>query len=250
MLEARWYDLEGKLLHTLDCPFEYDNNIRAAAVTVDGKPMVALSCWQSQCIWLGSRHAREWTVAWQASGEKGSEERKGLPRPTAMCQGKAGQIIAQNGCPAGQGHRKSVSVFDTTQIPFRLVVLQMKLDMDGRYLCYYDLPGIGATLAATDNSKLAMFIMDSEELMNEVGVKELGTHWEPKALCSDERGRLYVADQENNSIIVMSAQSGAVLQQYKLEGLEKPQDICWHEGSKSIIVGTHDHKIGVFHIEF
>ncbi len=136
------------------------------------------------------------------------------------------------------------------QVPFRLVVLQMKLGMDARYLCYCDLPGIGGTLVATETNKLSMFIMESEELMLEVGVKEVGSPWEPKAVCSDDRGRLYVADHDNNRIIVLAAASGSILQEFKHEQLEKPQDICWHEGSKSIIVGTKDRKISVFHIEF
>ncbi len=216
--EARWYDQQGKLIHTAPPPPKCGHeHLSVLAVEVGGKQQVAISCYQCQCIWLGSRGAEKWSVAWQATGEEGSEERRGQPKPHTMCQGKPGQIIAWN------GDEKSVVVFDITQIPFRVVVPEMKLGMEARYLCYCELPRVGGALAVTDGAsgyKLSMFSLNSGLLLWSVGgedvrvqrVKVAGVEWWPKGVCSDNRGRLYLADYYNNRIIVLSAASGLVLQ--------------------------------------
>ncbi len=220
--EARWYDQQGKLIQTLPRPTQCEHwHLRILAVEVGGKQQVALSCDECQCIWLGTRGTEEWSVAWQATGEEGSEERKGQPKPYTMCQGKPGQIIAWN----RQGDEKSVSVFDITQIPFRVVVPEMKLGMWAVNLCYCELPGVGGALAVTDGwaeNKLCMFSLDRGGSLWSVGgkdevgqwVKVAGAEWSPWGVCSDNRGRLYVADCQrgNNRIIVLSAASGSVLQ--------------------------------------
>ncbi len=220
--EAWWYNQQGKLIHTSPGPPQCGHEfLKVLAVEVGGKQQVSLSCWQCQCIWLGAWGGRAWSVAWLANGEKGSVERKGQPWPYTMCQGKPGQIIAWN----VQGGGKSVIMFNITQIPFRVVVPEIKIGMDVCDLCYCELPGVGGALAVTDGRsgfKLSMFSMDSGELLWSVqgwdergqSVKVAGAEWLPQGVCSDNRGRLYLADYHmgNSRIIVLSAASGSVLQ--------------------------------------
>ena len=233
--EARWYDQQGKLKHTLLRPAECEHwDLRILAVEVGGKQHVALSCRECQCIWLGSRDTEEWSVAWQATGKEGSGDIDRQPKPYTMCQGKPGQIIVWN----TWGIEKSVVVFDITQIPFRLVVPQVKLATEAYHLCYSDLPGVGGALAVTDaryGFKLSMFGLDNGELLWSVGGKEesgwsvkvAGAEWDPWGVCSDSRGRLYVSDGKygNNRIIVLSAASGSVLQVVQGRGhwVDEPQ---------------------------
>ncbi len=255
--EVRWYDQQGKLLHTAPQPPQCRHiYLSVLAVEVDGKQQVALSSSVDQCIWLGSRGSRAWSVAWQATGVGSGNE--GQPKPRTMCQGKPGQIIAWN----MQGDGMSVSVFDITQIPFRVVKPEMKLGMKAWNLCYCDLPGVGGTVAVTDGDsgyKLSMFSLDSGALLWSVGgkdergqrVKVAGAEWDPRGVCSDNRGRLYVADEKqgNNRIIALSAASGSVLQEMKHQHLERPWHLCWHENTNSIIVGTYSGgKISSFQI--
>ncbi len=219
--EAQWYDQQGNMIHALPSPSQEEFwDLKVLAVEVGGKQQVALSSDWEQCIWLGSRDTNEWSVAWQATGEKWSEEREGQPRPAAMCQGKPGQIIAYN----MQGDCRSAVVFDITQIPFRVVVQEMKLGMMACHLCYCELPGVGGALAVAGNIQLSMFSMVSGECLWSIGgkdeswdekgllVKVAGAEWSPYAVCSDNRGRLYVADYDNTRIVVVSAASGSVLQ--------------------------------------
>ncbi len=264
--EARWYDQQGKLIHTLPPPPECRHELhRVLAVEVGGKQQVALSCYKCQCIWLGSRDSGAvgkllkkltgaWIVAWQASGEEGSEEREGQPKPGTMCQGKPGQIVAAN-----WREEESVSVFDITQIPFRVEVPEMKLGMKAEYLCYCDLPGVGGALAVSNGCfgyKVCMFSLDSGKLLWGVGgrdergqrVKVAGAEWYPQRVCSDSRGRLYVANWDKHKIIVLSAASGSVIQEIKHPHLEHPRYLCWHEQRKSIVVGNG--KISYFQIAF
>ena len=216
-----------------------------------------------------------------ATGDVGSKEREEQPMPWTMCQGKRGQIIARN----GQGDGESVSMFDITQIPFRVVVPHMQLGMQAVYLSYCELPGVGGALAVTDRFKLCMFSLDSRALLwsveswDEKGQRvNLAGPWSPYGVCSDNRGRLYVADchMGNNRVIVLSAASGLVqqvvrgrghlgvtvygpdikyvdddptkavfsgtaLQEFKDHSLEEPEYICWHEQGQSVIVY---HKTG------
>ena len=236
---VQWYDQQGELLHTArpppQCqqaqaeipiyePNDHPSHIHVLAVTVSEKQQIALSCFDCQCIWLGSRDTEAWSVAWQATGEGRWDQ----PKPSAMCQGKPGQIIALK----GYAREKSVSVFDITQIPFHQVEPEIKLGVAPDYLCYCDLPGVGSALAVTDLSKLSMCSLDSGKILWSVGgyinreqqasnresleeVKVAGVEWYPMGVCSDNRGRLYVADchQDINSrIIVFSAFLGSVLQ--------------------------------------
>ena len=132
-------------------------------------------------------------------------------------------------CDGEYGIRGSVSVFDITQIPFRLVVAEMKLGMRANHLCYCDLPGVDDALAVADGSitsdrnKLSMFSLKSGGLLWSVGnknergqsVKVVGAvEWRPEGVCSDNSGRLYVADNKygNNRIIIFAAGTGSLLQ--------------------------------------
>ncbi len=234
-LEALWYDQQGKLMHTLLRPAECEHwDLRVLAVEVGGKQQVALSSPDDQCIWLGSRDTEEWSVAWQAPGKEGTGEIERQPKPYSLCQGKPGQIIV---CDM-QGDENSVVAFDITQIPFRVVVPQMKLATEAYHLCYSDLPGVGGALAVTDawyGFRLSMFGLDSGELLWSVGGKEesgwsvkvAGAGWDPRGVCSDNRGRLYVADMKwgNTRILVLSAASGSVLQVVQGRGhwVDEPQ---------------------------
>ncbi len=58
-------------------------------------------------------------------------------------------------------------------------------------------------------------IFDSGALLWTVGgtgVKVAGAGWDPRGVCTDNRGHLYVADWGNHCVIVLSAASGSVLQ--------------------------------------
>ncbi len=299
-LEARWYDKQGKLIHTL--PQSPQCNSYCKSNILAGSQYVTLACSDCQCIWLGSSSEKGWSVAWQATGKEGSDEREGQPRPGAMCQGKPGQIIAVN----RQGDGESVSVFDITHIPFRLVVPEIKLGIRGKHLCYCELPEVGGALAVTQGNELFMLSLDSGALLWSVGGKDsvAGTEWWPKGVCTDNRGRLYVPDitYYSQRIIVLSAAtgsvlqivqgrghwmvaadltggqdsqwvagpgitvygpgirykdddpgkgvvSGSVLQEFKHHAMLRPDYLCWHEQTQSIIVGSRG-KMSSFKIEF
>ena len=233
--EARWYDQQGELLKTLPGPPECGNSGHVLAIETGGEQQVALSCHSPESIWLGSRKAEAWGIAWQGTSNEESGG-YGILEPYKICQGKPGNIIAVNGL-----FRHSVSVFDITQIPFCLVEPEIELAVKPWYLCYCDLPGVGRALAATDGddgemweAKLGMFSLDSGALMWSAGgkdgkgqkVKVAGAEWWPCEVCSDDRGRLYVADRSNNRIIVFSAASGSVLQVVQGRGhIEVVKDI-------------------------
>ena len=137
-----------------------------------------------------------------------------------MCHGKPGQIIVI-GC-----QKTRISIFDITQVPFHLVVPELKLNMRAEYfgyICYFDLPGVGDAIAFTDSMfdrTLCMYSLDREALLWTIGGLDEGRHlvkvadgyWSPLGVCSDNRGRLYVSDGFNDRIIVFSAASGSVLQ--------------------------------------
>ncbi len=302
--KVTWYDKDGALKSILDVPCQHIDSVKILAVEVGGAEQVVLSCPECQCIWVGPWYpailgrlgVRVWKLAWEASGWSWlSSKREEQPKPRTMCQGKPGQIIAINSRTL-----ENVCMFDVKDFPFHLVVPQLNFGMEAKFLCYCDLPGVGGTLAVTEGGhgrprKLCMFSLDSGEFLWSVGgqdeegqgVKVAGAEFYPEDVCTDNRGRLYVADLFRHRIVVFSASSGAVLQvvqgrghwevvgkswwgkkKYKWVGgvtvygadikykndkpaqvesgtvlqefrnrhLEYPRYLCWHEGSKSIIV--------------
>ncbi len=231
--EARWYDQHGRKLHTLAPPprCRHLSCLKLLAIMVGERPHMAISCNECQVIWLGSRDTCIWDIAWEANGEKGSEERKNEPKPGDMCQFKSGQVIARN-VQGRQGEGTSISIFDIKEMSFYVVVPELKLGMQAWYLCCCEI-SCCHHLAVTDmlENSLCMFRLDEKALIKReaqsteertplsplwmVGgpsVKVAGEEWSPFGLCSDNRGRLYVADQNIHRIIVLSAASGSVLQ--------------------------------------
>ncbi len=219
--EVRWYNIEGLLLRTALMPAQCDvmHNRYVLAVRVCGVEQVALSCWGCKCIYLGSwDHMNFWGQAYPATEPLGNEMREGQPRPYTMCRGKPGQIIVEN------YEEESLSIFDITQIPFNRIVSEIKIGMWAVHFCYCNLPMAGDTLAVTDGivaKKLCMFSLHSGDPLWSVGrdekgrrAKVAGAEWEPRGVCTDNRGKLYVADckQYSNRIIVFSAASGDILQ--------------------------------------
>ncbi len=219
--ELRWYNHEGLLLRTVPMPGQCDemHHRSVLAIKVGGLDEVALSCWGCKCIYLGSWNERSfWSQAYPATESLGSENRDWQPRPYTMCWGKPGQIIVEN------YEEESLSVFDITQIPFNRIVSEIKIGMWAGHLCYCNLPLAGDTLAVTDgimSKKLCMFSLDNGDPLWSVGrdekgrrAKVAGAEWEPRGVCTDNRGKLYVADckEYNNRIIVFSAASGSILQ--------------------------------------
>ncbi len=227
--EARWYDQEGNLLHTLPQPTrcQHGSNMRILAVTLFREQQVVLSCQECQCIWIGSNGLEAWRIGWQAAQWMGIKKKSGQPRPHSMCQGAPGQIIVYN---LRQSHVKwevaNVSVFDIKQIPFKMVVPKIALGSRAFSPCdlrYCDLSGVGGVLAVLEGDwlhQLYMFSLDSGALLWKFGgwdnlgrrMKVDTVEWRPRGICTDNRGRLYVADSRNNGIIVFSAASGTVLQ--------------------------------------
>lgn len=220
--EAQWYDQKGTLIHTLPRPVQcgaHRYTYRLLAIKVDAIQHVAIACPNCHCIFIGSLATEAWSMGWQASGEEGSVERKKQPKPWSMWHGKPGQIIARD--VRGDGH--SVCVFDIKNIPFRLVMPEIKLGMMAVGLCYCDLPGIGDAIAVTGglDYNLCMFSLAKGDLIWSIGERDdngdrtmvAGAKWVPYEICSDRRGRLYVADNfADERIIVLSAVSGSVLQ--------------------------------------
>ncbi len=225
--EAQWHDQHGGRLHTLAQPprCQHLSCLTLLAIMVGPTPHLAISCNECQVIWLGSRDAWAWNIAWQATG--GSEERNGQPKPGEMCHFKPGQIIARN----LQGEGTSISIFDIKDIHFYVVVPALNLGMQPGYLCCCIIPMDYLAVSDITEHRLCMFSLDENTLMEReaqspgertplsplwvVGgpsIKVAGAEWSPFGVCSDNRGRLYVADQSIHRIIVFSAASGSVLQ--------------------------------------
>ncbi len=296
--EVRWYGMDGKLLYSLPRPVSRQDHFRILAVMVNRKQQIALS--NHRCIWLGSPDTGKWVKAWQATGDRMKEGREYEPTPRMMFHGRPGQIIVENEWYG------SVSVFDITQIPFRVEGSEVKLDMEPKDLCYCELPGIGDAIAVTDGyygiGKIGMFNLDSgvclwrlSGLKGRGGIKWTDVNLAPGGICCDNMGRLYVADEFNNRIIVLSAASGSVLQvvqgrghwdnsqpdfdvdpgitvygpdvnitslaqnrkasgtvlqEFKHLKMVRPQHVCWHEGTKSLIVCYNHTEIIHFKLEF
>ena len=230
--EVHWYNQQGELTHTLQRPFrckQSDNKL--LAIFVEGKEQIALSCSFCKCIWVGSKDSHKWSIAWEAIGNKVQ------PEPRSMSCGKPGQIIAGNG---KLGARESVSVFNITKIPFDLAIPEIDLKMFAGFVSYCDLPGVGGGLAVTATDfgydHLSMFNLNDGSLIWREKRNPGDNKFRYKGLCSDNNGRLYVADQLNSRIVVFSAATGSVLQEIKHEQMGQPWHLCWHEPSNSIIL--------------
>ena len=261
--ELWWFSKDGTVKDRLpmpsDCVCFKEDYVDMICISISGKQYVVLSCFNCQCIWHFSLESveREWGVAWKASrkrGRSGSQEAKNKPRPGKMCQGKQGQIIALNGTSWDPEGVTSISVFDVTEIPFKVAVPHLSIALRAYYLCYCNIPQVGEAIAVTEwyeggGGQLCLHrLNDGKLLWSRGGRDEAGTPmevagdtWWAGGVCSNGRDRVLLADADSNRVIVFNAGNGEVTQVIKHETLQYPWDICWDQVSSGFIV-WHGHR--------
>ena len=274
--EGRIYQQNGKLLHKIPSPphCNHGSHAKMVAIQMAGQ-CYAFPCANCEIIWLfkpggfigDSTMTGTWDVAWEAK-----RGRKDKHSPMDICSGQPGQIIAI--MSKGWGS-KWVTIFDITQIPFQVVIPKLELGIQPGHICYCNLPGVGETLAMSSTFptqyKLAMYSLASGKCLWTVGgqdktaepvhkeygdvpeypsVKVDGACWNPQGVCTDNRGRLYVADDEkaNPRILVFSAASGDIIQSLSgPEWLGRPEHLSWCEAYQAHGIAMTTTTLAIHH---
>ncbi len=173
--------------------------------------------------------------------------------PGRMCIGGTEELCAIN--------VEKITVFDTSNKEFK-VKKELNIGNEVHYLCYYELPKLGAVVATVCSWALMLegFSLESGQRVFKVGGKDegggrlevAGEVWNPQAIqCDGTTHRLYVADQAHPRILMLDANTGSVLQILKSPQLGIPQHITWcprqahHTQTQLIVQHKKDYKLGV-----
>ena len=242
---------------------------------------IVLSCSECQMIWLWAPGTPTWSVAWRAR-EIGKnlfckimyglhklrllDRREEKLRPWRMCRGVPGQIIAVNGISG-----ESVTVFDVTQIPFRVMMPEIKLNMTVKSMCFIPdhdihvlLWGCIRFLAVTDTSQLVLlrsredhvYSLNSMHEMEVSGCKDICSTTKGHIFVIAHSGPVYAIDNHgvahikpDDGILVFSGKKGELLQEMKHDEMDWPDNVFWCDKMAQLIVKHDQDKISYFEIK-
>ncbi len=79
------------------------------------------------------------------------------------------------------------------------------------------------------------------------GVRVGGKMLDPWDFCTDDKGRVYVADGKNARVLVLDGSNGHLIQTL-LEGHELIRHISWDKGSQQLIISDFENKITCYQV--
>ncbi len=79
------------------------------------------------------------------------------------------------------------------------------------------------------------------------GVRVAGKMLDPWDFCTDDKGRVYVADGKNARVLVLDGSTGHLIQ-ILLEGHELIRHISWDKGRQQLIISDFENKITCYQV--
>ncbi len=223
------YSHQGELINTwtpLPCPEEHEGyNNCLLEIFIDSKQYLATQCCHDECEEISLYSLSSGDVQSVYKGKPGEE----TVMPWAMCLGPDNTILAID--RGGDG--KSVAQF--TWNGTELVMMKtIPTEIEKPFSVHYS-EGRVLTYCWQDEVICAVDYTSGETLWKVQGEVH-GKPCKPHGMCSDTQGRLYVADADNERVLVLQASSGVVIQEIDMEGLGDLSGIAWCSTQPHLVV--------------
>ena len=223
------YSHQGELINTwpaLPCPEKHGGyNNFLLEIFIDSKQYLAVSCYHYKCKEISLYSLPSGDVQSVYKGKPGEETVK----PQAMCLGPDNTILAND--LSGDG--KSVGHFrwnGNELVIMKTIATEIKYPYsvhysEGRvFTCQW----LGQVICAVDYT--------SGETLWKVQGEIHGKPCDPHGMCSDTQGRLYVADGNNERVLVLQASTGLIIQAIDMEGVGAILSIAWCSTQPHLVV--------------
>ncbi len=223
------YSHQGELINTwpaLPCPkvHEGENNF-LLEIFIDNKQYLATQCHHDECkeIILYSLPSGDVTSVYRGKpGEK-------AVKPWAMCIGPDNSVLAID--MGGDGK----SVVEFTWNGTKLVLTKsIPTEIDQAFSVHYS-EGRVFTCQWPEEVICAVDYTSGETLWKVQG-KVHGKPCYPHGMCTDTQGRLYVADGENERVLVLQASTGRFIQEIDMKGVGTIVGVAWSETQPHLVV--------------
>ncbi len=238
------YDINGQLKHIFPPPHcqhserwlniqEINSGYRLREIFHD----IAVSCCHPDC-----KEITLYNIACGTSVSAYKDNRKGRPAPGIMCQGERRHVFAIGDADSNA----KLLQFSCISLMELQLVRMINLDQPTPHIMHY--------MKNVHNKHGSSFIVYANTAKRSFGVFDVRgncTSWykqwsqispflQPYAICSDEQGILYIANGDNNKILILDRTRIKVLGVLHYRKAKEIWYVDWHAGKNKLIVYCND----------
>ncbi len=239
------YDHTGKLKQQIPIPTLGAEDHDLEVITVEGQQYLVMSNNRSADIQLYS-----FTTGEMRPGYLRTNPETGEHATKTLCRGIKGELIACSG-------KGDITLFHITNSCVKVKkAIQSKAMINAKHVCHMKVPEHGKVMVSStgtryENGELQATSMATQQPIWILSGMVEGCLFNPRGLCVDCRGLLYVADGHNHRILVLQAGSGTVLQTLQPPELrgQMIRNLAWCNTSSQLIVQHDYHRISRFTVQ-
>ncbi len=220
------YNRIGKLVRTIPLNCSHKTTpYYVLEVKVEGQPSIAVSCFPCQEICLFN------TTNWELRSAY-KDTLKGRPKPGKICRGPKGCIIALNKVKS-----QSVCLFDCKDHMLQLKGTFPISINDPQGMCFVESQKYGFMLVLTKyvDGLIQAAMFNAKEVIWEHEGKIDGAICHPDGITTDGSSKVFIADNGNQRILVLDADSGSVLRTIRPD-IEGMAGLAWCASSPRLAV--------------
>ena len=168
-----------------------------------------------------------------------------------LCRGLKGELIACS-------EKGDITLFHIKNSSVNVKkAIQSRALINAKHVCHTKVPEHGKIMLSStgtryENGELRATSMTTQQPIWALSGMVEGCLFNPRGICMDGRGLLYVADGHNHRILVLQAGSGTVLQvlqPLELNG-QMVRNLAWSNTTSQLIVQHDYHRISCFTVEY
>ena len=240
------YSTEGELLHQVPIPLMNTDDHDLLAVKIGDEELLAMSSSARQEIRLYNFVTGQFVMGYNTNNKKSEHA------PKHLCQGGKDELITLNFV------RGAIVVFDASNVPFGLKqVIKSTTIAAARRMCYVHTTEYGGLVITCSggpcsDGEVRAISLESERLVWSIAGNLGGRNINPRGLCSDQRGLIFVGDGRNGRVLVVNGCKGKLLQVLQPTELENcnVKDVNYCTFTGKLIVRHSNTNISSFTVTY
>ena len=229
------YDINGRLKSIFPPPQcqHAERWLNLKEVNICGYHDIAVSCCHPECKEITLYHL---TCGTSVSAYR--DNRKGRPAPGIMCQGEVSQLLAVD-------NARSTANLLQFQCFFREIQLVriINLDQPPPDIMHYMTNSYGTcfvVLANIARRTFGLFDLRGECTSWCKRWGQISQFFQPHAICSDDKGIIYIANGDNNKVLVLDRSSIKVLGVLHYRKAKEIWNVAWDKKKHKLIIYCND----------